>query len=154
MNANREATAFGASEIEIAADQDAVWDVLTDFEGWPTWNPDVKALSIDGDVSPGTNFKWKSGPASITSTIQRVERPRLIAWTGKTFGMSAIHVYRLDVRDGGTVVHTEESFEGWLARLLRGQMRKTLQNALDSGLRHLKTGVEGNGGRSRSPSRR
>jgi hypothetical protein len=142
VNANRHAPVFGASEIEIAAEPDAVWGVLTDFDGWPSWNPDVTAMSIDGDVAPGTNFKWKSGAASITSTIQRVERPRLIAWTGKTFGMSAIHVYRLDARDGGTVVHTEESFEGWLARLLRGQMKKTLQNALDSGLHHLKTRVQ------------
>ncbi len=134
---------FGASEIEIAAEPAAVWDVLTDFEGWPTWNPDVKAMSIDGDVSPGTKFKWRSGAASINSTIQRVDPPRLIAWTGKSLGMSAIHVYRLGARDGGTVVHTEESFEGWLARLLRRQMKKMLQNALDSGLRHLKTRVEG-----------
>jgi uncharacterized protein YndB with AHSA1/START domain len=146
VNANPHAPVFGASEIEIAAEPDAVWDVLTDFDGWPSWNPDVKSMSIDGDVAPGTKFRWKSGPASITSTIQRVERPRLIAWTGETLGMSAIHVYRLDARDGGTVVHTEESFQGWLARLLRGQMRKTLQNSLDSGLRHLKTRVQGTEG--------
>ena len=142
MNANREAPAFGASEIEIAAEQDAVWDVLTDFEGWTTWNPDITSMSIDGDVAPGTQFKWKSGRAPITSTIERVERPRLIAWTGKTFGMSAIHVYRLDAARGGTLVRTEESFEGWLARLLRGRMRKTLQNSLDSGLRRLKARAE------------
>ena len=56
--------------------------------------------------------------------------------------MTAKHVYRLDARDGGTHVHTEESFDGWLARLLRGQMRKTLQSALDNGLRHLKAETE------------
>ena len=150
MDANRTAPVFGASEIEIAAEPNAVWDVLTDFEGWTTWNPDVKSMSIDGDVAPGTQFKWKSGPASIASTIQHVERPRLIAWTGKTFGLSAIHVYRLHTGDGGTVIHTEESFEGWLARLLRAQMKKTLQNSLESGLRHLKTRVEG---AARSPAR-
>jgi hypothetical protein len=52
-------------------------------------------------------------------------------------------VYRLEARDTGTLVRTEESFEGWLAHLLRGQMKKTLQSALDSGLRRLKTRVEG-----------
>jgi hypothetical protein len=143
VDANRKAPVFGASEIEIAAEPNAVWDVLTDFEGWTTWNPDVKSMSIDGDVAPGTQFKWKAGPASIASTIQRLERPRLIAWTGKTFGTSAIHVYRLDTRDDRTVVHTEESFEGWLARVLRGRMKKTLQSSLESGLQRLKTRVEG-----------
>ena len=134
---------FGASEIEIAAEPNAVWDVLTHFEESPTWNPDVKAMSMDGEVAPGTEFKWKSGLASITSTIQRVERPRVIAWTGHTFGMSAIHMYRFEARDSRTLVRTEESFEGWLARLLRGPMKKTLQNALDTGLQRLKTRVEG-----------
>ena len=133
---------FAASEIEIAAEPDAVWDVLTDFQGWPAWNPDVKSMFIRGDVAPGTQFEWKSGPVSITSTIERVARPRLIAWTGKTFGTSAIHVYRLDARDAGTVVYTEESFDGWLARLLRGRMRKTLQDTLDSGLHRLKARAE------------
>lgn len=142
MNANRQAPVFGASEIEIAADPDAVWDVLTDFQGWPAWNPDVKSMSIDGEVAPGTKFEWKSGPASITSTIERAERPRLIAWTGKTFGTSAVHVYRLSAQDGSTVVYTEESFDGWLARLLRGRMKKTLQHALDSGLQRLKARAE------------
>ena len=89
--------------MEIAATPDAVWSVLTDFERWPSWNPDVKAMSIEGAVAPGTEFRWRSGPASIRSTIRRVERPRVIAWTGKTFRMSAIHVYRLDARDGGTL---------------------------------------------------
>jgi len=142
MEVNRNAPVFGASEIEIAAAADAVWAVLTDFERWPSWNPDVKSMSIHGEVGPGTVFRWKSGPATITSHIEHVERPRLIRWTGRTLGTSAEHVYRLDAQDGNTLVRTEESFDGWLARLLRRQMRKSLQASLDAGLRHLKAEAE------------
>ena len=35
---------LGADEIEIAASPQSVWDVLTDFEHWPSWNPDVVPL--------------------------------------------------------------------------------------------------------------
>jgi hypothetical protein len=49
-----------------------------------------------------------------------------------------VYVYRLEARDEPKLVRTEESFEGWLARLLRRQLRKTLQEALNSGLRRLK----------------
>ena len=102
----------------------------------------MKSLSLNGAVIPGTQFRWKAGGASITSTLERVERPRLVAWRGRTFGASAIHVYCLDGRDGATVVHTEESFEGLLARLLRGRLQTTLQKSLDTSLQHLKTEVE------------
>jgi carbon monoxide dehydrogenase subunit G len=142
VDANRQAPVFAESEIEIVAVRDAVWDVLTDFERWPSWNPDVKSLSLGGEVAPGTQFRWKAGGASITSTLERVERPHLVAWRGRTFGASAIHVYRLDGRDGITVVHTEESFEGSLARLFRRRLQTTVQTSLDTGLQHLKAEVE------------
>ena len=127
---NESAPVVGRSELEIAAPPDAVWEVLTAFERWPSWLRDVKSMSIEGPVAAGTVFRWKAGPGTITSTIQRVERPRLIAWTGRTLGIEAIHFWHLDARDGGTFVRTEESYEGLVARLLRRSLQKTLDRAL------------------------
>jgi uncharacterized protein YndB with AHSA1/START domain len=139
---NEGAPVVSRSEIEIAATPDAVWDVLTAFEDWPNWLRDVKSMSIEAPVAAGTVFRWKAGPGTITSTIQRVERPRLIAWTGRTFGIEAIHFWHFEARDGATFVRTEESYEGLVARLLRGWLQKTLDRALDDGLQDLKAEVE------------
>jgi hypothetical protein len=139
---NEQAPVVGASEIEIAAAPEAVWEALTAFEAWPSWNRDVKSLTMQGDVAPGSVFRWKAGPGTITSTIQRVEPPRLIAWTGKTLGINAIHFWHLDPRNGKTFVRTEESYEGLVARLFRGSLQKTLDRALADGLGYLKTEVE------------
>jgi uncharacterized protein YndB with AHSA1/START domain len=139
---NQEAPVVGASEIEIAASPEAVWEVLTAFERWPSWNRDVKAMTMQGDVAPGSVFRWKAGPGTITSTIQRVERPRLIAWTGKTLGINAIHFWHFEPRNGKTSVRTEESYEGLVARLFRRSLQKTLDRALGDGLRYLKAEVE------------
>jgi uncharacterized protein YndB with AHSA1/START domain len=139
---NEEAPAVGTSEIEIAAPPATVWDVLTAIERWPSWNPDVKSMSMEGPFAEGSVFRWKAGPGTITSTIRRVEPPRLIAWTGTTLGIKAIHFYRLEPRDGKTFVRTEESYEGLVARLLRGPLRKTLDRALADGLRYLKNEAE------------
>jgi uncharacterized protein YndB with AHSA1/START domain len=136
------APVVAASEIEIAAPPEAVWDVLTDFERWPSWNPDVKSLSFSGEAAEGSVFRWKAGPGTITSTIRRVDRPRLIGWTGKTLGIDAVHVYRLEPSDGGTHVTTEESYEGLVARAFRGPLRKMVKTTLDTGLERLKTEVE------------
>jgi hypothetical protein len=99
---NDQAPLVGASEIEIAADAEAVWEVLTAFERRPSWNREVKSMTMQGDVAPGLVFRWKAGPGTITSTIQRVERPRLIAWTGKTLGIKAIHFWHVELRNGST----------------------------------------------------
>ena len=139
---NEQAPVVGRSELELAAPPETVWDVLTAIERWPSWNPDVKSMSMQGPVAEGSVFRWKAGPGTITSTIQRVEPPRSIAWTGRTLGISAIHVYRLEPADGKTLVRTEESYEGLVARLLRGSLQKTLDRALADGLRYLKDEAE------------
>ncbi len=136
------APVVGASEITIAADPQVVWEVLTDFERWPSWNADVKSMSIEGPVVAGTAFRWKAGPGTITSTITHVEPPRLIAWTGVTFGIKAVHLYRLEPRDGDTFVRTEESYEGLVAGLFRWPLQRTVDKALADGLRYLKAEVE------------
>lgn len=148
MDTNREpmidpdAPVAGASEIVIEAPPDTVWDVLTAIDDWPTWNTDVKEASLQGSLAPGTQFRWKAGPGTITSTFQHIDRPRLIAWTGRTFGVNALHVWRLEPRDGATHVRTEETFDGLVARLFRGRLQKQLDDGLESGLRHLKAEAE------------
>jgi uncharacterized protein YndB with AHSA1/START domain len=139
---DRHAPVVGRSEIEIRAGPEFVWDVLTGIDRWPTWNPDVKSVSVEGRIEEGSQFRWKAGPGTITSTIQDVESPRRIAWTGTTFGIRAIHVHTLEPRDGGTLVRSEESYDGMVARLLHGRLQKTLDNALQGGLRHLKAEAE------------
>jgi hypothetical protein len=74
--------------------------------------------------------------------LQHVERPRLIAWTGRTFGVDAVHVWRLEPKDGATQVRTEETFDGLVVRLLRGRLQKQLDDGLEGGLRHLKAEAE------------
>jgi uncharacterized protein YndB with AHSA1/START domain len=142
VEVDRSAPAVAEAETEIAADPETVWEVLTDLEGWPRWNPDVSSVALDGSLEPGATFRWKAGRATITSTIRKMERPSLIGWTGKTAGIDAIHVWRLEPGDGGTLVRTEESWQGLLVRLLRGPMRKSLEKAVDGGLGHLKAEAE------------
>jgi uncharacterized protein YndB with AHSA1/START domain len=142
MHIDPQAPAIAESSLEMAATPEAVWSVLTDIAQWPAWNPDVKSVSIDRPMAAGTTFRWKAGPGTITSTFQTVEPPHLLAWTGRTLGIRAVHVYRLQRQGEMTLVISEESWAGPPVRLARGFMQKTLQTAIESGLRHLKTRVE------------
>ena len=125
-------------EVEIAAPPEVVWRVLTGFEQWPDWNPDVKSMSFKGSVAPGSEFRWKSGPGTIVSTLEEVDPPRYIRWRGRTLSIKAVHEWRFEASNGGTRVETDESFSGLLARLFRGSLQKTLDRSTESGLEQLK----------------
>ena len=139
---NETAPAVSLGEVEIAAPATMVWQVLTRIADWPTWNSDVKAAKLEGQLVPGTRFRWRAGPGTITSTLQVVEPPQRIEWTGKTFGIKAIHSYSLEARNGTTIVRSAESWDGLVVRLLRRSMTRSLEKAIDSGLRSLKVEVE------------
>lgn len=139
---NRSAPVVGTSETEIAAVREVVWDVLTGIEQWPSWNPDVKSVSMHGTVARGSEFRWKAGTGTITSTLEHVEAPQRVTWSGTSFGLKAIHAYALEARADSTLVRTEESYDGLVARLFHARLQKTLDGALESGLRHLKAEAE------------
>lgn len=142
MDVDRKAPVVADATAEIEAAPDTVWDTVADLAHWPVWNPEVKTMSVDGPVAEGTTFRWKAGPGTITSTFRCVDRPGELGWTGKTLGIAAVHVWRFESKNGSTVARTVESWAGWLPRLLRGVMRKQLQQGLEAGLPHLKAEVE------------
>jgi uncharacterized protein YndB with AHSA1/START domain len=142
MEISRNAPATAAGELRIHADPQTVFAVISAIDRWPSWNPDIKSVTVQGPVQPGTGFRWKSGPSTLTSTLQVVDPPHEIAWTGTTMGIKAVHVFRFQASDGGTLAHAEESWEGLLARLLKSYSRKTLDKGIRSILSHLKTQAE------------
>jgi uncharacterized protein YndB with AHSA1/START domain len=142
MDINRNAPARAEGERQIAADPQTVFAVISAIDQWPSWNPDVKSVELQGPVQEGTVFRWKSGPSTLTSTLQVVDPPHEIAWTGTTMGIKAVHVFRFQANDVGTLARSEESWEGLIASLLKGYSRKTLDKGIRSVLSHLKTEAE------------
>jgi uncharacterized protein YndB with AHSA1/START domain len=136
------ARVVGSSEIEVAATPELVWAVLTEVEHWPSWNPAVESASIEGGFAEGSEFRWKAGPGTITSTIRDVDAPQRTAWTGTSFGIKATHVHTLEPRNGGTLVRTEESYAGFVASLLRRPLRRMLDRTLQGELEYLKAEAE------------
>lgn len=140
---DRSAPVTANATATIVAGPELIWDLLAAIDRWPEWNTAVKSASLPGPVAIGEQFRWRAGPARLVSTIQIVDRPLQIGWTGRSMGIAAVHVWRLEPHGSTTVVHTEESWEGLPARLLPRMMRKSLQRTLDTWLDELKTAAEG-----------
>jgi hypothetical protein len=142
MEINRSAPATAVGETQIDADPQTVFAVIAAIDEWPSWNEDVKSAKLEGPLQPGTVFRWKSGPTSLVSTLQVVDPPNELAWTGKAMTIRAVHVFRFEPRDGGTLARSEESWDGVIATLLKGYSRKTLDKGIKDVLSHLKTEAE------------
>src|SRR5436190_18805171 len=123
---NDRAPIIVGGEIEIAAEPELVWDVLSAIERWPNWNPEVQSASLDGELAVGTAFRWQAGPSSLKSKLLSLAAPSQIAWSGRSMGLSVIHVCNLEPRNGATVVRTAESVEGVPARLFRGPIKRRM----------------------------
>jgi len=142
MDADRHAPAFAEGEVSIDAPRALVWQVLTDFVAWPQWSPGVTFVTMNGDVEPGTGFRWKSGRNTIKSKLVDVEPPGVIVWTGRTTGIKAVHAYQLSDDGAGTTVRAQESWNGIVVKVLGRTLQPTLQSATDEGLAALKLECE------------
>lgn len=142
MEIDRSAPAIATGELDIAASPEVVWDVISNIEAWSSWNPDVKTATLEGPLAVGSVFRWRAGGVSLTSTLGVVDPPRELSWTGRAMGIRAIHTFRFEPNDGGTLARSEESWAGLLPTLLRGSSRRTLDRGIGSVLRLLKDEAE------------
>ena len=142
MDIDRSAPATGEGEIQISAPPEIVWSVIADLSAWPTWNRDVTSMRFDGRLEPGSVFRWKSGAASLVSTLRAVDAPREIGWTGTTMGIRAVHVFWFEPMEGGTRARSAESFRGIIPSVFRTFSRNTLRRGIDGILSSLKAEAE------------
>ncbi|MGM0595113.1 MAG: SRPBCC family protein, partial [Pseudomonadota bacterium] len=127
--------------VEFSRDIDAppslVWELLSDIRGWPQWNAAVSDVMVLGELEPGTEFRWKSDRVLIVSTLQEVVPTERLLWTGRSPGVRATHLWRIESRGEGTRLYTAECFEGLLSRLLARPMTRMLGETLEQTLQRL-----------------
>jgi uncharacterized protein YndB with AHSA1/START domain len=87
MDIDENAPVITRDEILIDAPLGTVWDLHTDISSWPQWLPDIDSATMEGPLEAGTVFRWQTFGLSIESTIQEVDPPRRIAWSGPAQGI-------------------------------------------------------------------
>jgi len=112
------------SEIEIAAPARQVWAILTDFAGYPQWNPFIRQAR--GNLREGERLKALMQPSgargmTFSPTILHVEADRELRWIGHLFVPGLFdgeHIFTIEPRGRGRVLFTQrEIFTGLLVPL-------------------------------------
>jgi hypothetical protein len=139
---NKNAPVRYSKTITIDRESKKVWTVLTNINNWVSWHTEITKTKMNGELKPKTTFDWKTGGAKIHSILHTVEPYGQFGWTGKTFGMFAVHNWTLTEKEGKTTVEADESMEGMLAGLFKKSFNKNLDQGMQKWLDLLKQECE------------
>ena len=127
------------NQLEMSAPSEMVWAWLIRAELWPTWYLNSKRVIIDGggpDLHSESRFRWTTFGLRLESKVEEFVTGERLAWTARAAGIDVYHAWLIEKRQSGCYVLTEETQNGWLARLngtLRPrEMSKQHQNWLES----------------------
>ncbi|WP_247001887.1 SRPBCC domain-containing protein [Halosolutus gelatinilyticus] len=111
---------------EIDAPPEVVWDVLLEFDQYPSWNPFIR--SIEGDAVEGERLRVRidppeSRPVTFEPEVIAVEEGRRLVWQGRLgvpFAFDGYHEFHLEPIDDGerTRLLHRETVRGALVPLL------------------------------------
>lgn len=111
---------FVSNKIVINAAPEMVWAWLVAAKLWPEWYSNSANVQLPGDVAnlaPGMQFEWRTFGVNLMSTVKEFELHSRLAWDAKATGIEAYHAWVIERQKGKTLVLTEETQHGWLARL-------------------------------------
>jgi hypothetical protein len=145
-----ETAVHARTELEMSVSPEAVWPWLVRAQLWPTWFPDFANVVIEGggpDLKPGSRFRWKTFGVTLDSKVEEFVEFERIAWSARSMGIDAYHAWLIERKPSGCHVLTEETQNGWVARLnntLRPTfMRRMQQVWLEGLLEKAKHGLPG-----------
>lgn len=109
-----------STDIEIDAPPELVWEVLTDFEAYPRWNP---VMRITGRTNLGARLCVEMrlpgrSPLRFNPTVTKIDRGRELGWRGRLLvpGLyDGEHRFVIEPNEDGRTRFTQaETFEGVL----------------------------------------
>ncbi|MEG8276462.1 SRPBCC family protein [Streptomyces sp. AHA2] len=147
------------SEVVVDAPLSTLWELQTDVERWPAWQPPVlSAERLDpGRLREGSRFHWTTpapatpaAPATtlgITSTVRRLRHHDCLLWSGPATGEGphideGVHLWTFREVRGGVRVHTAETWTGAQAEADVPTATRALDAGLDAWLHDLRTTAE------------
>lgn len=118
-----------SAQIEIDAPAEEVWQVVTDFASYKTWNPllsDVQGdLVVGGDLKVQTTF----APMALNATVLAAEKPKIFEWEDHVplkLLTPVFSVRLLPLTENRTRTLIQESFSGPLLPILGGRLDKQM----------------------------
>lgn len=137
------------TEIELEVSAPKAWNVLTDLEKYPDWNPFIQR--IEGNTVSGATLRVAlklEGKKEMVFTprVLVADAPHEFCWKGKLLlpgvfdGMHRFYIRSID--ENRCVLVQEETFSGILSGMIFRQIGQATEQAFHAMNQALKTRVE------------
>lgn len=143
MDIDGNAPVITRDQILVRAPIDTVWQIQTDVNAWPSWQPEVTRVDGPATLVAGSRFSWHVSGLDIVSTVGEIDAPRRIVWGGPAQGIVAVHVWTLEETDDGVLVSTRESWAGPAVDADPATMQSALDASLRGWLQNLRGAADG-----------
>ncbi len=126
------------TSIKIDATPGVVWDILTDFAAYPTWNPFI--TSVEGIARVGERLSIRVVPPgqkgmSFRPHVLEAEPERQLRWKGRLIAPGLFdgeHLFRIEPAADGIRFHHSEKFTGLLPSVMPASSFEAVRNGFEA----------------------
>jgi hypothetical protein len=137
------------TEIDIYAPAERVWNILTNFDRFPEWNPFIRQAISDLAVGEQLEIQLQpegAKPMRFRPTVLKVQPNRELRWLGH-LGIAGFfdgeHIFTIDPLDQGHVRFIQrETFKGLLVPILANKLDSETRRGFEDMNRALKARAE------------
>jgi hypothetical protein len=110
-----------SNSLSVTIKPETLWAWMIRAQLWPTWYPNSSHVvfldSTGPDLQKGTRFRWKTFGVTIESEVLEFEPGERLAWNAVGAGVDAYHAWLFEPKPAACNILTEETQNGFLAKL-------------------------------------
>jgi hypothetical protein len=134
--------------LTTTASPDTVWEIWSNPSTWPQWNPDIRAVSLDGPFTSGTTGEMTTGQGTHRIQLDGVVPQRSFDLVTSPVPATTFRFHcEVDPEASGSRVTQRVSMSGLLAPIMSPLMGNRIAAGFEPILAGLKQAAEDAAGR-------